>query len=202
MSPRFLEDLAQARPDPGGGAAAAYGAKVGLALLEKVVQLELKRPHLENPHGASWDQTLTQLRQLRADFSRLQEQDVQAYMGLARCRGTGKPGSKLPVAVQEALEVPRQIMAQAHEALMLVAWAGTRGKKHLLADLLVAAEFLAAALQGAYHIACANLSLITEVEDREALASTLAQTSHQGRQSFLQVKQELAARELHLDPRG
>ena len=36
----FLQELAQARPDPGGGAAAAFGARLGLALLEKVVQLE------------------------------------------------------------------------------------------------------------------------------------------------------------------
>ncbi len=38
----FLHELAQAGR-PGGGAAAAYGARVGLALLEKVVRLEGNR---------------------------------------------------------------------------------------------------------------------------------------------------------------
>ena len=43
MDSAFLKALAQGRPDPGGGAAAAHSAALGLALLEKVCQLEHRR---------------------------------------------------------------------------------------------------------------------------------------------------------------
>ena len=43
MDSAFLKALALARPDPGGGAAAAHSAALGLALLAKVVQLEHQR---------------------------------------------------------------------------------------------------------------------------------------------------------------
>ena len=37
MVDSFIDALAKPKPVPGGGAAAAYGASVGLALLEKIV---------------------------------------------------------------------------------------------------------------------------------------------------------------------
>ncbi|MDP3181205.1 MAG: cyclodeaminase/cyclohydrolase family protein [Desulfobaccales bacterium] len=200
MSPSFLEELAQARPDPGGGAAAAYGARLGLALLEKVVKLELKRPPPASNPPPLWEQNLGQVRQLTAALTRLQDEDVQAYFCLAEARASPQPGRQLPAAVQEALEVPRQIMAKTREALNLVSWAGAHCKRHLISDLLVAVELLAAAFQGAYHIACANLPLITETLRREALASELSHTSQQGQESFLRVKRILTARGPHLDP--
>ncbi len=200
MSPSFLEELAHPRPDPGGGAAAAFGARLGLALLEKVVKLELQRPPSASTQPRLWEQNLGMVRHLTAALTSLQDEDVLAYLRLAEARAGGEPGQGLPAAVQEALKVPRQIMTRAHEALNLVSWAGAHSKSHLLSDLLVAVELLAAAFQGAYHIACANLPLITETLRREALASELSQTSQQGHESFLRVKRILTAREPHLDP--
>ena len=95
MSTSFLDELAQARPDPGGGAAAAYGAALGLALLEKVVRLEAKRPQAGNPGGPPWEKTLGQVGQLAAALDRLRQEDVQAYLNLTRARaagGGGRPG--------------------------------------------------------------------------------------------------------------
>jgi formiminotetrahydrofolate cyclodeaminase len=202
MSPGFLEKLAQARPDPGGGAAAAYGATLGLALLEKVLQLELKRPQTQNPSLGRWQQNRLKLRQLQKTLKGLQADDVKAYLHLAHVRASGHCGPELTAAVQQALEVPRQIMVQAREGLDLIRGAGALCQKHLLSDLLVAASFLAAALEGAYHIACANLPLIAEASRREALAAALFQTSQDGRGLHLKIKQDFTAREPHLDPRG
>jgi formiminotetrahydrofolate cyclodeaminase len=202
MSSGFLEKLAQARPDPGGGAAAAYGAILGLALLEKVVQLEVKRPATQNPPPGRWRQTLLKVSQLKKTLRRLQADDVKAYLNLARVRAAGHSGPELLAAAHQALEVPRQIMAKAQEGLDLVLGAGALCKKHLLSDLLVASSFLVAALEGAYHIACANLPLIAEASRRDALAAALCQTSQQGRRLYLKIKQDFTAREPHLDPRG
>ena len=61
MDSAFLEALAQARPDPGGGAAAAHSGALGLALLAKVVQLEQRRPGPSRKPGFSWRDLLARV---------------------------------------------------------------------------------------------------------------------------------------------
>ncbi len=78
MSSSFLKELAQAKPDPGGGAAAAYGAGLALALLEKVVRLEANRRRPDNRLRLRWEDTLERLRRISETVARLQDEDVQA----------------------------------------------------------------------------------------------------------------------------
>lgn len=189
----FLQELAQPRPNPGGGAAAAYGARLGLALLEKVVHLEGGRPR--QPQAASsltWEAALTRLQQLAENLGQLQEDDVSAYSQLAAARASGE---NLAAAVRQAVEPPRQIVRQTVEALELLAWAGGHCQPHLISDLLVAGEFLGAALVGAYHIACANLCLVTPAEDRRTLKREFCQAYGKGEDLFNMVKAALVARE-------
>jgi formiminotetrahydrofolate cyclodeaminase len=194
MSTSFLKELAQARPDPGGGAAAAYGAALGLALLAKVVRLEANRPQAGNPLGPRWAETLNQVRQISAALERLREEDVQAYFNLVKARAGGS-AEDLLTALREGVLCPVRIIGQAREALALLAWAGDNCQAHLVADLLVASEFLHAALMGAYHIACANLSLVKEPQERQALARELVRTCQPACELFQRVKVELVARE-------
>lgn len=175
MSPSFLEKLAQTQPDPGGGAAAAYGARLGLALVEKVIKLEVRRAARDQKQTHLWQENLIKVRKFEAALARLQDEDVQAYLNLARVRASGAQGQKLAAAIQEALAVPRQIMEQAHQGQHLLSWVGDHCRRHLVSDLLVACEFLEAALTGAYHIACANLPLIIETSRRQALGQALSQ---------------------------
>ena len=83
---------------------------------------------------------------------------------------------------------------QAGQALELLAWAGGNCQPHLISDLLVACEFLGAALTGAYHIACANLSLIPPAEN-QALRRAFCQTYQKGDDLYNMVKAALVARE-------
>lgn len=189
----FLQELAQARPDPGGGAAAAFGARLGLALLEKVVLLEAKRrPAPRGKSSLTWEEALVRLRQLAEALARLQAEDVRAYANLAAARASGE---QVPAAVREALDCPRRIVQQIGQALELLAWAGGHCQKHLLSDLLVACEFLGAALTGAYHIACANLQLVTPEEQRQALRRLFCQTFQKGEDLYHLVKAAMVARE-------
>jgi formiminotetrahydrofolate cyclodeaminase len=201
MSTSFLDELAQARPDPGGGAAAAYGAALGLALLEKVVRLEARRPQAGNPGGPPWEKTLGQVGQLAAALDRLRQEDVQAYLNLTRARAAGDTAD-LAAALREAVLCPVRIILKAQEALSLVAWAGQNCRAHLISDLLVAAELINAALMGAYHIACANLPLIKEAGEGEFLARELVRVCRPACELFQKVKVELVAREHGVDHCG
>ncbi len=191
----FLTELAQARPDPGGGAAAAYGARLGLALLEKVVQLEYERRQKPGSlPGEKWEEALAQLHRLAVNLAKLQKEDIQAYFNLTVARTSDDP-AQLTAAVREAVDCPKRIMHQAAEALELLAWVGQRCKKHLVSDLLVAGEFLGAAFKGAFHIAQANLPLIPEAKRCRALAGELCQARREGEELYQKVQAALTARE-------
>jgi len=195
----FLQELAQARPNPGGGAAAAYGANLGLALLEKVVRLESQRR--QKPAGEarrSWGEALTHLRRLAESLEKLQAEDVQAYFNLTSARTSGD-AARLAAAVREAVDCPSRIVQQAGEALQLLAWVGGHCKKHLVSDLLVAAEFLGAALQGASHIASANLPLVARKAERQILGQELGLACRKGEDLYHLVKAALVARENGID---
>jgi formiminotetrahydrofolate cyclodeaminase len=194
MTASFLNQLSQARPDPGGGAAAAYGAGVGLALLTKIIRLEKARPYNDASHAAFWAEQLIAARRLTRIFQHLRQADVGAYLTMAQALAVRQQGANLQKAVEEATRCPWQIMEQALAALDLVGAAGERCRSHLLSDLLVATELLGGALQGAYHIAAANLPLIKAAGLRQEWVARLSQASHQGLEATLRVRSQLLAR--------
>ena len=120
MDSSFLEALAQARPDPGGGAAAAHSAALGLALLTKVVQLEHRRRGPEKNPEIPWGDLLARVRVVAAALLRLQAEDVRAYFKLTQARTSGDP-AEMAAALEEAVACPLRIMQQAQEGLALAA---------------------------------------------------------------------------------
>ena len=193
MDSAFLKALAQARPDPGGGAAAAHSAALGLALLEKVVQLEQRRQPPEGEPGSFWIDLLAQVRLVAAALLRLQAEDVEAYFQLTRARSQGDPNA-LAAALDEAVACPLRIMQQAQEGLGLICRGGARCRPHLISDLLVACELLGAAFRGAHHIARANLPLMGQDSRRAIWAANLTHTLAALESEFQQVQAGLLAR--------
>jgi formiminotetrahydrofolate cyclodeaminase len=163
---------------------------LGLALVAKVVQLEAQRPGNQKDREI-WEEKLEQIRHLSADLDRLREEDVRAYGQMAQVRDSGSRGREWQEAVEYALEVPLEIMVRAKEALTLVAWVGARCRKHLVSDLQVAREFLMAALQGAYHIARANLPLVADAARRQDLSRKLDQAAEEGRKAYQEAGEVL-----------
>ena len=194
MSASFLNQLARARPDPGGGAAAAYSAGVGLALLTKVIRLEKSRPYNDESVIKFWTEKLGETRRLARIFQRLRRADVEAYLTMAQVLSVRQQGSNLQRAVEEATRCPWQIMSQVLVALELVSEAGAHCRHHLLSDLLVAIEILGGALQAAYHIAAANLPLIKTTIRQKEWVNRLSQASHQGLEATLRVRSQLLAK--------
>jgi formiminotetrahydrofolate cyclodeaminase len=190
----FLHALAQARPDPGGGAAAAHGAALALALLEKAVRLEQDRKISESNPNFPWDGLLKRVRHVAAALLRLQKEDIQAYFNLTRARGSSDP-DKLAAALEEAIGCPLRIMQQAQEGLVLISQGGARCEKHLLSDLLVACELLGAAFRGANHIARANLLLMRQSSRLAVWAEDLALTLKAAEAVLQQVRADLLERQ-------
>lgn len=188
MGASFLTRLARPRPDPGGGAAAAYGAEVALALLLKVLRLEMARPQTTRSQSEFWAGKLGEAASRRRTLASLRQADVEAYLAMA-----GGGFQRNTHLVEEATRCPWRIMAEAISALEAVEQAGEHCRAHLVADLLVAAELLAGAWQGAHHIAAANLPLLPPDRQRE-WAARLAETSHRGLEATLRVRSRLLAR--------
>ncbi len=162
MHNSFLSHLSSPeQPIPGGGAVAAYTAAVGLALLEKIVRIEMRR-HQDVPKDHSWEGLLDQISVLSKNLYRLRDEDGKIYMRLAEVKAPGRGEAEVSAALQQAIDCPMKIMEQAYNALSCVVQAAKHCKKHLLSDLQVVSEILAAAGRGAHHIAQANLLLMTD----------------------------------------
>jgi formiminotetrahydrofolate cyclodeaminase len=193
MRSAFLEALALARPDPGGGAAAVHGAALGVALLTKVVKLERQRQEAVNRADFSWDDLLERVGQVATALERLQKEDVWSYLKFCQARNDSD-SDKLAAALEDMLGCPLRIMQQSQEGLALISQAGARCKRHLLADLLVACELLGAAFRGAHHIARANLDLMSAGPQRDIWAENLAHTLKAAEAMLQQVCAELLER--------
>ena len=191
----FLEALRRPQPDPGGGSAAAHGALLGLAVLEKILRLEGSRHAADGEAGQSWRVALVHLEKLNGIFLELRERDLRAYQGLAEEMAKRERDSEaFALAIEEAIACPHAIMQGSLEALELVRQAGSECKRHLVADVQVACELIGAVLLGAFHIGSANLPLITDKACRNAWIERLSHGKARGERSLSEAREALERR--------
>ena len=192
MSDSFLEALAAPRPIPGGGAAAAHGALVGLALLEKIVSVELKRDQITSDY--SWSDLLEEVKASSRTLLQLRDEDGRAYLRFAKAKTFGNSDEDTLEALKAAIESPIEIMEEAKIGLELVARAGKHCKGHLLSDLLVVCELLRAAINGTHRIAQANLGVMGEPSLRSHYQNKLNQVQVESRELFQSVEGDILER--------
>lgn len=166
MDESFLAELAKPQPDPGGGAAAAYGALVGLALAEKVCLIELRRTVEDKRNAEFWDALRDSIEELSTDLTALRMEDSRVYDRLSRAGRLHAGGQEVAAALIQAVECPKRIAQRSLDALNAAVQAGTRCRRHLTSDVLVACELLVAAIRAACHIARANALLMENADDR------------------------------------
>jgi formiminotetrahydrofolate cyclodeaminase len=159
MNEPFLLALSCPEPSPGGGAAAAYSACLGIALIKKVINLEMLRPDLSSGMKDFWEDLMEQAEVAEEILEKLLHDDGRSYVAFARARTSGTDET-MAAALGNVIACPIDIMEQSCQGQGLISEAGKYCKRHLLSDLLVAGEFFLAAVQGAHHIAQANLSLV------------------------------------------
>ena len=175
MSSSFMEQLRQPRPFPGGGSAAAHVGALSLALVEKVVRIEIKRREPDSPAFPVWNNRLSQVTNLAARFESLLEEDGRAYAGLSRVRAEKADAVAVFEAVREAVIAPARIISACAEGLGLISEIIKECRSYLVADLLVSVELLEAAAKGAEAIATANVLLLESTERRAELLNILTQ---------------------------
>jgi formiminotetrahydrofolate cyclodeaminase len=192
MSDSFLEALAAPRPIPGGGAAAAHGARVGLALLEKIVLVELKRDQITSDY--SWSDLLEEVKASSRTLLQLRDEDGRAYLRFAKAKTFGNSDEDTLEALKAAIESPIEIMEEAKIGLELVARAGKHCKSHLLSDLQVVCELLRAAIDGTHRIAQTNLGVMGEPSLRSHYQNKLNQVQVESRELFRSVEGDILER--------
>lgn len=159
MNEPFLVALANPEPSPGGGSAAGYSACVAIALVKKVIHLELLRSRTLPQVTAFWKGLLNQANEMGKALEELIEEDGKAYLEFVEARSDCR-STNIASALDRAVECPVSIMEQSSQGLGLISEVGKRCGKHLLSDLLVSGESFLAAVRGAYHIAWANICLL------------------------------------------
>jgi formiminotetrahydrofolate cyclodeaminase len=149
------------QPVPGGGAASAYAGSIGLALLEKIVRLEMRR-YSGGSESWLWENLLKQVSSVSKKICRLRDEDGKSYLFLAETRASGKTEKEIAAALKQAIECPIKILEEANKGLSCISVVAEQCKRHLFSDLQVVCELLGAAGRGAYYISMANLRSITD----------------------------------------
>lgn len=166
----FVRELARPSPEPGGGAAAAYVSSVGLALAEKIARLEARRV---GSKAESMGHAVRHMVLLRARFEKLIREDGVAYRNLVSAIRGEVNGEARRDAIRQAVECPRNMMRASVEALGHIHKIGVACKPHLVPDILVACELVAAGARGAFHIGVSNLSHLQSNQGGDELKAAL-----------------------------
>jgi glutamate formiminotransferase/formiminotetrahydrofolate cyclodeaminase len=175
----FLEDLASARPSPGGGSAAALAGALAAAAAEKVTNLTWTRPRFE-PLRDEFRALANSLAMAREDLLRLVERDARAFEGLLKAmrlpRATSGEAAErrdaIEAATLEACRAPLAVAESIATVLRGAAKAAACGNRGVLADAVAAAALGRGALEAARAMLRVNApglcdrAAATEIEKR------------------------------------
>jgi methenyltetrahydrofolate cyclohydrolase len=171
----FLDELAAARPAPGGGSAAALAVALAAALCAMTAELSAR-------HLAQAPQLAEESRGLLRRAAPLAQADADAYGGvLAARRAPGLPASRrreerVSAALARACEVPLEVAELGDRVAALAADITERGNPAVRGDALAAAQLAAAAAQAAAALVLINLAVMPDdpVPAQAAQAARLA----------------------------
>ena len=153
----FLDELAAARPAPGGGSAAALALAFAAALCAMTAELSVR--HLTQAPGLA-----AEARALLHRAAPLAQADAEAYAGvLAALRAPGQTDvrqreEQVSAALARASEVPLEVAELGDGVAALAADVADRGNPAVRGDALAAAQLAAAAARTAAALVQINLA--------------------------------------------
>lgn len=172
----YLDRLASEEPAPGGGSAAALTGALAAALVTMVTNLTLGKEKFASVE-AEMSELKVRAEELRAELTRLVEQDAEAYSEVAAAfklpRNTEEEKKKrheiLQAALVNAAAVPLRVAEAALEVARLCAPAADKGNPNAVSDAGVAVVLAEAAAQAAALNVKINLAWL---EDKEFVDKT------------------------------
>ncbi|MBI5568677.1 MAG: cyclodeaminase/cyclohydrolase family protein, partial [Desulfomonile tiedjei] len=175
----FLEKIVSSDTVPAGGAAAAYAASLGVALLFKVLLIELNRPNVEAQSHAALAVAQKEIESLHNDLKRMLEEDPQCFLRFSSTRkDPDRAASK--AAFLDIITCSMRVMEKASEGLDWVGKLSKMSSRSLSPHLRVATELLAAGLSGTAHVVRANLKPLQYPEKRNRYWENLESCYEQG----------------------
>ena len=168
----FLDELAAARPAPGGGSAAALAVALAAALCAMTAELSARQL-------AQAPQLADESRGLLHRAAPLAQADADAYADvLIALRAPGQPDGRqreeqVSAALARASEVPLEVAELGDRVAALAADVADRGNPAVRGDALAAAQLAAAAARTAAALVQINLTGMPE-DPRPAQAAQWA----------------------------
>lgn len=182
---KYIDDLSDKIPAPGGGSAAALSGALGVALLSMVLHYTIgkeKYKRFENQLAPALEFT----KGLKQKFSQLIDEDVRAYKRVSETFKS-QDGTIKEKSLKDAASVPIEICHHSYEALKLAESILKKSNVNLLTDIGVAAELLAAA----YHSALFNVQInLNSIKDKE-FSSHIVEAIHPQREEVEKIKKTI-----------
>ncbi|MGD9692870.1 MAG: cyclodeaminase/cyclohydrolase family protein [Phycisphaerales bacterium] len=173
----FLNDLAAKTATPGGGAAACLTGATAASLAHMVVAFSLGRKSLVE-HQPALEAASTKLLALRDDFTRLADEDAQAYGALnaAMKLPADDPAraATLATSARAATDVPQRALARALDLLRLAESLRPITNPYLRSDLAIAAVLADAAARASRWNIAINAPTLDEAAPGEGSAALQA----------------------------
>jgi len=150
----YLDELSKRAPVPGGGSAAALTAATGAALISMVARYSLNKGKPKSVEKKIRD-ILKKSEAIRRRLIVLIDLDANAYLGVVKVR---KASAKVKQkALKRASAVPAEVAKLCYQAVKLTPYLIKNGNPFLLSDIVVSAELLMSAFNGARTNAEVNL---------------------------------------------
>jgi methenyltetrahydrofolate cyclohydrolase len=177
----YLDDLASAKPAPGGGSASALSAAMAAGLASMVARLTLAKADYAAVH-AEIEQILQQTEQLRSRFQGLMQADIEAYGKLSASfklpRATTEEKEARTRAIQERLveaaQVPLDLAEGAAQLAVHCQRLAEIGNKNVISDIATSAMLASGAATGASWMVRTNLQAMKNQDLVESLGERLA----------------------------
>ncbi|MCX8015639.1 MAG: cyclodeaminase/cyclohydrolase family protein, partial [candidate division WOR-3 bacterium] len=167
---KFLFELSQPTPTPGGGSCSALAGAIASSLLLMVVNLTLNKP--ASPELVEeFSEIKQKLNKNQKQFNELITLDAQAFDAVINAyklpKNTDEEKAKRTVAIQNALKnacrIPEEVFDLSKETLHLLLPIAQKGNKNAISDVGVALAYLKTAIDGAKYNILINLKSIADI---------------------------------------
>ena len=198
----YLDDLASAKPTPGGGSTAALSGAMGVALVCMVARLTLGKAEYAAAHKEV-EEIVQHAEVLRARFQVLMSEDMEAYGRLSACFKLPKASSEekairaraIQSSLRDAALVPLEIAERAVELVHYCRRIAEIGNKNVLSDIATGSTLASAAASGASWMVRVNIQGLKDQAQAEELDQRLNGALQAVTEGCLWVMQAIGERE-------